>query len=57
MHVPNEKLNNNKLRKKCQVVPWTLQQKEETQKYFKNHIEHNKVPKRNGCEDLKKKFF
>lgn len=42
--------------KKFLRVPWTEAEKKMTTEYFQKHILLNKVPKKEECDDLKKKF-
>ncbi|CAH0563171.1 unnamed protein product [Brassicogethes aeneus] len=39
------------------LVPWTIEQKQITLKYFKNHIKSQKPTKRQECDELKEKYI
>jgi len=54
MPLPKKSLQVNP--KKFVRVPWTEAEKKVTTEYFKKHILLNKVPKKEECDDLKKKF-
>ncbi|CAG9822955.1 unnamed protein product [Phaedon cochleariae] len=45
-----------KYKPKRVLVPWTTQQKKIVLDFFKNHIKHNRPPKRNECEELLTKY-
>ncbi|XP_050360159.1 uncharacterized protein LOC126779973 [Nymphalis io] len=43
-------------KKKRKLVPWTNEQKNVVTKYFKQHIQDKKPPRRAECDEIKKKY-